>query len=125
MGWKFVCQKNGKQVDLTHAYIDGYDIGERLLEGVPFKVELTGRKFKCSTTPGSETYMDSLNKKKWLREARAYAATQDFFMETESGGQEVWVVDEDTGEQHPHIKATPTPVAVGMTRAADLFGNMG
>lgn len=120
MAWKFVCEKQGEMVELPYAYINGYNFGDRLLEGVMFKVEIVGTKFKCSVTPSSESYMKSLNKKKWVKEAEAYAESEDIFCETERGGEDVWVEDEN-GKEHPQMKSRPKPVAIGMTSAAGIM----
>lgn len=106
--------------EVPFAYVDGYDFGDTLLEGVYFKVTLEGTDFKVTeVADDAKEYMKGLNLKKWLAEAQDFCKEQDIFiapdMETD-----VWVVDE-TGKENPHIKPRPAPVAVSMGKWTDLI----
>lgn len=64
------CDQCGKVVD--YVIVDGYDVAERLLEGVEFRVELGD---DGSATPSllnkrDETYFHGLNEDKWLGEIK-------------------------------------------------------
>lgn len=79
------------------AYFDGYDIGERLLEGVMFKVSIIDNELKVSYSKEDESYMSQLNKKMWLESALEYAKENDIFNEkpTGTGGKELVLKNED------------------------------
>lgn len=55
---------------------DGYVVGDRLLEGVLFRVEVDEIALKVvSVTPktrSDDTYLDDLNKTKWLKEVENF-----------------------------------------------------
>ena len=55
--------------------IDGYDFGDRLLEGIMFEIEFSanGKIVSVKTDPDAEAYLDDLNKKKWLKAAKVHA----------------------------------------------------
>lgn len=63
--WVFTDDAN---TQYPHAYIEGYAFGDRLLEGVWFKVTIDDQqRFHVEVDPDSEPYFDGLNKKKkWL-----------------------------------------------------------
>lgn len=68
------------------AYLDGYQFGDRLLEGVIFKCEiLKDQRLKISVTPKCQAYFKKLNQDTWLRTALAYAVRNDIFSENEKG----------------------------------------
>ena len=77
MKWKLACEKCG---DLDYVLLDGYAFGDRLLEGVKFRVSpgVTKNGLKVVIDPGSAAYFADLNQEKWLREARQYAKGMDF-----------------------------------------------
>lgn len=74
---KFDCENCGSQ---DYALIDGYFFGERILEGVNFEVRVSMEgSFSVKVDPQSEPYFEKLNKKKWLKEAKAYVEQNDVF----------------------------------------------
>lgn len=69
--------------------IDGYDFGDRLLEGVLFEVEFKDNKVvSVKVEEDSKDYFDDLNKTKWLKEAKKYAQSI-----LDDGGDEVDIPD--------------------------------
>jgi hypothetical protein len=65
------------------AYFDGYGFGDRMLEGVPFKAEVTkDGKLKVSFAEPDGAYEQGLNRKKWEKEALEYAETEDMFSDS-------------------------------------------
>lgn len=96
--WKFRTEdKDG----VEYAYINGYDFGDRLLEGVLFKIIIENNEFKAvDVEPGAKEYFSQLNQKKWLKEATDFAKQLDVFIAPD-GKSDAWVVDEE-GE-NPHI----------------------
>lgn len=77
------------------AYFDGYHFGDRLLEGVGFKAELTPTGFlEVSVAPHSVRYMEDLNEAKWLQSALEFAENNDTFSTTENGlGEDIGYKD--------------------------------
>jgi len=62
------------------AKLDGYYIGDRLLEGIDFIFTVNDDGTLSVETPKeSQSYMDNLNEEKWLRMALDYAKSRDFF----------------------------------------------
>ena len=64
----------------THGYVDGYSFGDRLLEGVIFKIYVDQKgKLRAQVHPDSAKYFSKLNTKKWLKEAVEFAKCNDLF----------------------------------------------
>lgn len=65
--------------------IDGYHVGDRLLEGVMFKLEVVDGKLTIDHTPSSKTYFASqgLDSKVWFGRLLEYAIAEDVFGEDE------------------------------------------
>jgi len=60
------------------AYLDGYAIGDRVLEGVAIKVTVTPRgKFKCEWLACDQDYVQTLNASYWLKLARESCIEDD------------------------------------------------
>lgn len=66
------CDQCGKVVD--YIVVDGYDVAERLLEGVEFRVGLgdDGSATPSLLNKSDENYFSSLNEKKWLGEIKDF-----------------------------------------------------
>ena len=60
--------------EINKAYIDGYQFGDRLLEGVIFEVTVnkTGKDVNIKCVDGAD-YFNDLNTKKWIKEAKKAA----------------------------------------------------
>lgn len=73
MAKSFSCL-NGHVVD--HVLVDGYPVGDRMLEGVMFKVQWgkSGKGYKASITENDVEYFNQLNEKKWLKAIEDFAA---------------------------------------------------
>jgi hypothetical protein len=60
------------------AYFDGYDFGDRLLEGVPFKATiLSNGKIQIQFAFPKGEYERQLNQKHWIKEAKEFAEEED------------------------------------------------
>ena len=70
----FSCDNCGP---LEYALLDGYPVGDRLLEGVMFQVRLAESGVQVEVDPSGAKYFQNLNKKKWLTAVREYAAEAD------------------------------------------------
>ena len=89
---------------IPHAYLDGYNFGDTLLEGVLFKITITpDKKFKAEITPSSKAFFEQFNQEYWLKRAEEYANTEDIFCETEQGGDDIIVFDDETKIESPHF----------------------
>lgn len=76
---KFDCETCGK---IDEAEFDGYPFGDRLLEGVKF-VAKKHDDGTCEVRPKSSddtTYLQSLNTKRWMKEAKTFAESNDIFI---------------------------------------------
>jgi hypothetical protein len=66
--------------ELEYVLMDGYSFGDRLLERVMFEVRKNNNTdFQVNIDKESEDYFNTLNKKKWLKEAKDYASKNDIF----------------------------------------------
>ena len=62
------------------ATIDGYCVGERLLEGIQFIITVHDDGTLSAETPeDAKLYMDDLNEEKWLKKVVEEAKTRDMF----------------------------------------------
>jgi hypothetical protein len=74
---KFDCEQCGK---IDEAFLNGYAVGDRLLEGVMFIVRKNDDgKCRVRLHPDAEPYMQGLNKEMWLERAKIYAEQTDIF----------------------------------------------
>jgi hypothetical protein len=69
---KIVCPDCG---EVDHALVNGYAFGDRLLEGVMFKITISQRGIVMaeSADDDSREYLKDLSANKWTREAVRYA----------------------------------------------------
>lgn len=68
------CEKCG---DLEFAYIDGYDVAERLLEGVMFEIRFVGKKANVKVREYDKDYFEQFNEPKWLQAIKELAEEED------------------------------------------------
>ena len=74
----FKCEGCGK----THEYalIDGYHVGDRLLEGLKFEIRIEDDgTFTTQDPKGYEAYLEGLNMPLWRARVVEYAKKQDLF----------------------------------------------
>lgn len=76
---KFDCETCGK---IDEVLMDGYSFGERILEGVKFKVKKNDDA-TCVVESvddwDTDPYLRGLNEKHWMGAAKASAESEDFF----------------------------------------------
>lgn len=107
---KFVCDKCGK-VDTV--LVSGYHFGDRLLEGVVFRVKnVKGKPKVVEVTEGKE-YFESLNKKKWIKACEDYCKQLDEANCGKCDDYEVAVWGADIPR--------PAPKVIGMTSMMDIL----
>jgi len=90
-----------------YGLVDGYAFGDRLLEGVMFKIKAKDGVLTAEVMPRSAAYFEHLNKEKWLAEAVRYAERNDLFEDRE--GNEVLLYDHSKpwNEQNFHTEVEP------------------
>jgi len=108
-------QDNFKVEPRKQAKLDGYRVGERLLEGMHFLLTINDDGTLSVETPQSaKDYMSKLNEERWLKQALDYAKDNDFF-EGLDGLEDINLVmtnGEYNFEQHP----LPTPKVIGKVK---------
>lgn len=59
--------------DILEALTNGYNFGDRLMEGVMFVIKVKGKKlYSDGVDKTSSSYFEDFNKKKWLKTAGDY-----------------------------------------------------
>jgi hypothetical protein len=58
---------DGREYEVKKAYVNGYDFGDRLLEGVIFEITIVNNKIKAKVVPDYASIFLQLNEKKWLK----------------------------------------------------------
>ena len=108
-------QDNFRIEPRKQAKLDGYRVGERLLEGMHFLLTINddGR-LSVETPQSAKDYMSKLNEERWLKQALDYVKDNDLF-EGLDGLEDINLVmtnGEYNFEQHP----LPTPKVIGKVR---------
>ena len=107
------CNKN-----LDFVYVHGYYFGDRLMEGVLFKVRVVDGNTECfGLHPESEPYMTQFNWDYWKARCEEYCINIDI-AQCPYCKEDVLVEDEET------IAARPEPVAINMKSAKDILGEI-
>ena len=60
---KLICDNCG---ELDYVTLDGYNIGEKLLEGVKFKVWIKNGAYRAWFLDPDDEYLDQINKEYWI-----------------------------------------------------------
>lgn len=61
------------------AYMNGYSFGDRMLEGIAFKVEIVNGDLVVNFAEPNGIYEQTLDQKYWLEQAQRYAEDEDIF----------------------------------------------
>lgn len=105
----FNCPNCGK---IDHILIDGYEVGDRLLEDVKFRVsEKNGKTHAELAFERDRAYFDDLNTAKWLKAVEEYAEELDV-VGCPNCNEEI-IFNEDEREV--------TPIAVPCTNIMDVL----
>lgn len=107
---KFVCSNCGKT---GHVLIDGYAFGDRLLEGVLFKVENRRGKPKCAGVVEGAEYFKKLNRNMWFKACEAYCRTLE--------GADCPVCKDEEVRVWGADLTRPAPVMITMTDAGAML----
>lgn len=123
MKWSHFQDEKGNKH--KQAYIDGYDIRDKLLEGIPILITIENdgslsAKFKHEDSD----YVNNFNIEKLLKEAVEFAETSDIFFglkDTTEENDDIMLVAED-GRTSDEIASVgkPEPKAFGITLGKDL-----
>jgi hypothetical protein len=124
---KIKCNQCG---DLNLAYLDGYIFGDILLEDVLFEVRIQKGHLKTKgVTPDSQSYFESLNKAKWVKEANnvlkeAEQSSDGEVLHCPSGfsseDHAISLLNDDGTLLQPTVKR-PVPVEIQTLGGADLI----
>lgn len=98
--------------EVDAVYINGYHVGDRLLEDVMFRIKPTENRkdITVEVVESSADYFNSLNTKKWLKEVKKYAIGYDVFSLSEDGSDDDGVLyDKDLpcSEQGAYFENEP------------------
>ena len=90
----FHCEDCG---ELNSILVDGYAVGDRLLEGVMFRVSCQkDGSLKAAVMQEDVEYMDRLNAPRWCKEVADHITNDEYIAECpKCGGQ---IIAEDNGE---------------------------
>ena len=75
MNNNFKCHNCG---DIDYVLLDGYSVGDRLLEGVMFEIRRDGQGYKINVSAEDANYFSDLNEQKWLAKILKYASSTDY-----------------------------------------------
>jgi hypothetical protein len=93
MKFKHFETESGKTIKT--AQFDGYSVGDRLLEGLMFQVDIQDDgTMKVYVKPEDEDWFDQFNTAKWLKEAQKFAEQNDIFEDVISG-EDCWAVTDE------------------------------
>lgn len=82
--WKFACEKCGP---LDFAHMDGYAVGDIILEGVTFEVHVSNDGVtRVNVAAKDAKYFKTLSERLWLGHALAYAQDTDTLTCPKCGG---------------------------------------
>lgn len=101
MRFKHFETESGKTIKT--AQFDGYSIGDRLLEGLMFQVDIQDDgTMKVYVKPNDQKWFDQFNTAKWIKEAQEFAESNDIF-EDPISGEDCWPI---TDEVSPVVQNT-------------------
>lgn len=64
---------------IEEAFFDGYSVGDTLLEGVIFRITVNGEELQVQPKSSrDDSYLKTLNKKKWIKAVREAVSTDGF-----------------------------------------------
>jgi len=93
MKFKHFETESGKTIKT--AEFDGYSVGDRLLEGLMFQVDIQDDgTMKVYVKDKDQKWFDQFNTAKWLEEAQKFAEGNDIF-EDPISGEECWAVTDE------------------------------
>ena len=101
--------------ELDYVLVDGYPFGDRLLEGVMFKVEdKNGKPHTIGVIEEAKEYFSDFNEKKWLRACDEFCLTEDLATCPKCQGEvPIWGANQKP-QQTGHF-------TIGKTRIEDIL----
>lgn len=91
------------------AYLDGYDVGDRLLEGLKFilKVSESGEDIDVSIGSEDEGFFQGLNEKYWLNKVKKSTLEWDLFESKEGEEIILWNNSKTYDKQCAYFSKSP------------------
>lgn len=77
--------------EVSEAIMDGYLIGDRQLEGVRFVFTIENNNLKVRVHKDDKEYFTQFNQEYWFNEALEYIEHDPDCLETDLGGDYVWI----------------------------------
>jgi len=106
---KLFCETCNKELDFV--YVFGYNFGDRIMEGVSFKVKVVNNKGICiGVHPDSKPYMIQFNWEYWKKQCEDYCNNLDL-AQCPICNDEVLVEDEETAA------SKPKPIFIGKSES--------
>lgn len=85
---KFVDEKGNKY---DKAYINGYDVGGRILEGVIFEITLKGEEIEVQVNEEDKDYFHQLNEKMWIENVKTHCIREKEYYGDYKCSIPVWI----------------------------------
>mgnify|MGYP001605314644 CR=1 FL=1 len=105
----------------SESKIDGYNFGDRLLEGVEFIIKIKDGDLVVSVDKEDKEYLSDLNEKRWLGAAKAYALENDVF--EGPNGKELCLMTID-GKLNYEDTEQPKPTPIKIQKFSDILGGL-
>lgn len=92
---QIICDGCGRKLD--YVLVDGYGFGDKMMEGVMFKVRLSDSGWVCEGMKDKDTeaYMEQFNWDYWSERCEEFVAGDDVAECPYCGDQEVGIWDEE------------------------------
>lgn len=108
------CENCDKKLDFV--YVDGYSFGDRLMEGILFKVKVVDNKPECiGVSEDDEPYMTQFNWEHWKKRCEEFCEDLDIAT-CPNCNYDVLVEDDETAASRP------PPKPIGLKKAKDILG---
>ena len=111
------------------AQVDGYDFGDRLLEGIMFNITIeSDGSLTAEVEKSAEGYFEDLNKEKWLKEALRDAESTDIFHDANGADTEWFLVEQvgntsvTNGNTQPHTIVAKTILKPNISGSTSMTG---
>jgi hypothetical protein len=91
----FVKGDEDAPTEIDVAFLDGYSVGDTLLEGVMFACTVHNGKIRVEVDPSCAKYFSGLNEKRWLAEMTEFANSEDCdsFLANPQGTEDAWLIE--------------------------------
>lgn len=119
--WSHFATEDGEKS--KSAKVDGYQFGDRLLEGVMFIITVQDDgTLKAEVEEDAKVYMADLNEKKWLKAALQEAEDTDIFYGANNEAEEYCLYDTEGKLNFNNGQPPIQPIVIQGTSLKDIFG---